>query len=596
MGTGLIALSSPHPPQDHIQSTAETPRSDATIPTHEADIIIVGGGTAGLVLAARLSPNPNLHILVLEAGNDTTSDPRSHTPALRPGLLNTENEWGFNIAPQAALGGKEFRQPQGRQLGGSSGLNGKVFIANSRANVDGEGGRHWGMRGRIWDTLGPYYRRVYRMTLPKDPAKIEELGLEYVDVNENGVAGSADGPIQASFADAVDNPSAGAWVRTLRGLGYTMRGDPFSSHPVLGGYVNALAIDPVTETRSYSANAYYLPVKDRPNLRVSCTSGAEPTATGVEYTMNGGETLTAKAGHEVILSAGAINTPKLLELSGIGSPAIVNRFAIPVRVDNPHVGENLQDHLMAGFADLETGLREGTHVLALTELEQDKVGDDDPPINSAATNARAAFLRYLIENHHNQATAAYFIVPSQVDFRDTGVAPSHPPRPENYMTIFAMLAHPLSRWSTHITSASPSAPPLIDPRYLSHPADVDLLSRHVRFIDTVASSPPLSNILKPEGVGKRSPGVPPNLRTAPLDEVASYVRNACMNNYHTAGTSAMMPREKGDVVEARLRVYGVKGLRVVDASVVPIIPSGNTQSTVYAIAERAADLVLEDYI
>jgi hypothetical protein len=128
-----------------------------------------------------------------------------------------------------------------------------VFIANSRANVDAWGAL--GNEGWDWDTLGPYYRKVYRMTLPKHPAKIEELGLGYVDVDENGVAGSADGPIQASFPDAVDDSSAGAWVRTLRGLGYSMRGDPFSGDPVLDGYINALAIDLVTKTRSYSANA-----------------------------------------------------------------------------------------------------------------------------------------------------------------------------------------------------------------------------------------------------------------------------------------------------------------------------------------------------
>jgi choline dehydrogenase-like flavoprotein len=411
------------------------------MPTHEADIIIVGGGTAGLVLASRLSANPSLEILVIEAGNDTTSDPRTQIPALWYGLLDTENEWGFNITPQAALGGKAFRQPQGRQLGGCSGLNVGVFIANSAANVDAWGAL--GNEGWDWETLGPYYRKVFRMTLPRDPKKVKELGLEYVDVDENGVSGSVDGPIQASFPDAVDDPSAGAWVRTLRGLGYAMSGDPFSGEPMLGGYINALATDPVTKTRSYSANAYYVPVKDRPNLRVvtgaqvtrvifeSSSPDAEPTATGVEYVLTGGETHTAKARSEVILSAGAINTPKLLELSGIGSSAILNQFGIPVRVDNPHVGENLQDHAMAGvsfevkdsykstlddlsrqvpealetamreyqtnrtgpftvggfcssalmslaeFADLEPDGTEGSRILALTELVQDKVGDDE---------------------------------------------------------------------------------------------------------------------------------------------------------------------------------------------------------------------------
>jgi choline dehydrogenase-like flavoprotein len=159
---------------------------------------------------------------VLEAGNDTTSDSHSQIPALWPGLLNTENEWGFNIAPQAALGGKEFLQPQGRQLGGSSGLNGMMFIANSRANVDAWGAprnEEWD-----WDTLAPYYRKMFRLSLPKDPAKIEELGLQYVDIDENGVSGSMECPIQASFPDAVDDLSAGAWVRTLSDLGYTLRG------------------------------------------------------------------------------------------------------------------------------------------------------------------------------------------------------------------------------------------------------------------------------------------------------------------------------------------------------------------------------------
>ncbi|KAL4756769.1 GMC family oxidoreductase [Aspergillus foveolatus] len=625
----------------------------------EADIIIVGGGTAGLVLATRLSANPNLDILLLEAGQDLSSDPRTQTPAFWYNLLSTDADWGFNTEPQAALAGKRFRQPQGRQLGGSSGLNGMVFVANSRANVDAWGAL--GNEGWDWETLAPYYRKVFHMTLPKDPEKIKELGLEYVDVQNS--SGSEDGLIQSSFPDALVDPSASAWVQTLRGLGYPMKKDPFSGEAVIGGYINAATIHPISKTRSYSANAYYLPVKGRTNLRVvtgaqvtrvmlerSSDGEGEPIATGVEYTTNSTtQPLAAKARREVILSAGAYNSPKLLELSGIGSPAILSQFGIPVQVANLHVGENLQDHAMAGvsfevqdsvnftlddltrqvpealaaamreyqiersgpftvggfyssallpvpdFADPETGVSELEKVLVLT-LENDN-GDEDG-VDRFALTRRCDFLRALLTNHADEATAAYFTYPAQVDFSNTGVNSTDgytpgPARPENYITIFAMLLHPLSRGSTHITSASAADPPRIDPRYLSHPVDTDILARHVRFIDTIASAPPLSSLLKPGG--KRSPGVPANLASAPLAEVAEYVRAACMNNYHSTGSCAMMPRERGGVVDARLRVWGVKGLRVVDASVLPIIPRGNIQSTVYALAERAVDLVLLDY-
>ncbi|KAL3472394.1 glucose-methanol-choline oxidoreductase-like protein [Aspergillus californicus] len=624
----------------------------------EADIIIVGGGTAGLVLATRLSANPDLDILLLEAGQDLTSDPRTQTPAHWYGLLSTDADWRFNTEPQASLAGKEFRMPQGRQLGGSSGLNGGVFVASSRANIDAWGAI--GNEGWDWETLAPYYRKVFHMTLPTDPAKIKELGLEYVDLQN--FSGSEGGLIQVSFPDAVVDPSASAWVQSLRGLGYAMEKDPFSGEAVTGGYINAVAVHPVNKTRSYSANAYYHPVKDRTNLRVvtgaqvtrvileALSNEVEPTATGVEYTTNTTtQPLTAKARREVILSAGAYNSPKLLELSGIGSPAILSQFGIPVHVANSRVGENLQDHAMAGvsfevqdsanftldditrqvpealaaamydyqttrsgpftvggfyssallpvpdFADPETGAGEVEKVLALA-LEHT---DNEYGVDKLFSTARIDFLRTMLTNHTDEASAAYFTYPAQVDFTDTGVnstegyTPS-PARPENYITIFAMLLHPLSRGSTHITSASPADPPRIDPRYLSHPVDTHILARHVRFIDTIASAPPLSALLKPGG--KRSPDVPANLATAPLPEVAEYVRAACMNNYHTTGTCAMMPRELGGVVDARLRVWGVRGLRVVDASVVPIIPPGNIQTTVYALAERAAELVLQDYV
>ncbi|GAB1198537.1 hypothetical protein APSETT444_007860 [Aspergillus pseudonomiae] len=194
----------------------------------ETDIIIVGGGTACLTLAARLSENPNLEV---------------------------------------ALNGKQIPLPQGRLLGGSSTMNGMAFIANSKVNFNAWGAL--GNPGWDWDTLSTYYRKVFTLMLPSED-KRKELGLEYVDQSVNG----NNGPIQASFPDAVVDPIANVWVESLRGLGYPMLTDPFSGH-ACGGYTNATTIEPVKKTRSFSANAYYLLSKECENLHVVTEALAE---------------------------------------------------------------------------------------------------------------------------------------------------------------------------------------------------------------------------------------------------------------------------------------------------------------------------------
>ncbi|GAB1198538.1 hypothetical protein APSETT444_007861 [Aspergillus pseudonomiae] len=245
---------------------------------------------------------------------------------------------------------------------------------------------------------------------------------------------------------------------------------------------------------------------------------------------------TVTARREVILSAGTFNSPKILELSGIGSRTILESFDIPVIIDNPNVGENLQDHPLAG----------------LSFEVQDFIKTKDDLMRRVPEALSAAMESY--KTHH--------------------------------------LMHPLSRGSCHISSSNPSDYPIVDPRYLTHPADLEMLARHARFIDVIAASQPLASMLKPGG--KRSLGSPDDLRKIPLDDVKEYVKCAGKSTFYLTSTCAMMPREKGGVVDSRLRVWGAKGLRIVDASVIPIIPRGNTQSTVYAIAERAADLIRED--
>ncbi|PYI02594.1 glucose-methanol-choline oxidoreductase-like protein [Aspergillus sclerotiicarbonarius CBS 121057] len=604
----------------------------------EADIVIIGGGTAGLVLAARLSENPDLQILVVEAGQDQTEDPRVQTPALWPALVATDSDWQFMTEPQVALNGKQLPLPHGRMLGGTSAMNGMAFIANSRANVNAWG--TLGNEGWDWDTISPYYRKMFTLTLPSQE-KIKELGLEYVDEKVNGV----EGPIQASFPDAVDDPIANAWIESLRGLGYPMANDPFSGD-TFGAYTNSASIDPISKTRSFSANAYYLPAKGRRNLHVVTRAlvnkvlletlpDGDVTATGVNYIKDDTE-FTVKALREVIISAGTFNSPKILELSGIGSPTILEKSNIPVVVRNPNVGENLQDHPLSGisfevqdfintkddlmrqvpevlgaamedyktrqFGPFTIGGNYSSALLPLIDFSKPNTGPNDLATVLAATvpdssdpfsAELAAFVRSILQSPR-EATGGYFTYPAQADFKGSGADSQviQSKFPENYITICAMLLHPLSRGTCHISSADPAKPPIVDPRYLTAPTDLEMMARHMRFIDAIASSQPLASMLKP--AGKRSPGAPADLRTASLDEVKDYVKSAARSTYHATSTCAMMPREKGGVVDSRLRVWGTKGLRVVDASVIPIVPRANCQSTVYAIAERAADLIKED--
>ncbi|KAL2855817.1 glucose-methanol-choline oxidoreductase-like protein [Aspergillus pseudodeflectus] len=592
-----------------------------------ADIVIIGGGTAGLVVASRLARDSTLQIVVLEAGEDQTEDPRVLTPGLWPSLVHSPSDWDFTSVPQDALNGQTIGFPQGRLLGGTSAMNGQALIANSKSNINA-----WarlGNSGWDWETLLPYYKKSFSLTLPS-PEKRTELGLEYVDPEYAG-----NGPLKASFPDALDDPVANSWVETFRGLGKYMSGDPFSGSAI-GGYTNAATVDPVAKTRSYVGNAYYSPVKELPNLRVvtgalakrvlfdNSTANEEPAATGVQYIKDGTLT-TVTATREVILAAGVFNTPKILELSGIGSRPLLEKHNIPLIVDNPNVGENLQDHIfapvyfeVADFVETKDKFMRGDAAAISASMEQyttRKFGTftvggnysgallsladfENPETGAAERNSvlntipsslppfeteLAAHIRSLLEDP-TEATGAYFTFLAQSDLRAA--------LPGNYLTIAACLVGPLSRGSSHITSSDPSEPPAIDPRYMSHEVDLEMLARHTRYIETIRSSHPLSTMLKPGG--RRSPDAPSDFRAVSLDTVKNYVKAKAKSTYHPVGTCAMMPREKGGVVDARLRVWGVTGVRVVDASVMPIIPRANVQSTVYAVAERAVDFIKED--
>jgi len=521
-------------------------------------------------------------------------------------------------------------------LGGSGAINGQAFVAPSKFSVDAW--EHLGNPGWNWETLSRYFQKS--CTLNKPPvAVVEHLSLAYIDEETSA---KFKGPIQASFSEDIGNPLPKAWVETFGELGYPVSGDPFSGEAV-GGYINAMNIHPTTKQRSHAGSAYYEPVQSRKNLQVITSASVEKlvldrqdgqiVVQGVSYVKDG-QTQTVLAAKEVILAAGVFNTPKLLELSGIGSASLLESLNIPVYIDNENVGENLQDHPNTGFsfevndgvktvddlarqdmaaigAAMEDYAKNQSGPFAsggnfaggflpvvdflspdgkndLTNLLQYQPAHDEKPF----TKYHAEFVKKLLSTP-TEGSGGFFSYPALGNFiPKTGSDDiMQSATPGNYFTICCMLLHPLSRGSSHITSSSPAASPTIDPKYLSHPLDLEILARHVRYISQLVSTEPLRGFLKPNG--RRNDGAPADL--SDLAAVKEYVQKAALSCWHPTSTCAMLPRERGGVVDDKLLVYGVKNLRVVDASVIPLATRGNCQTTVYAVAERAADLIKAGY-
>lgn len=507
-------------------------------------------------------------------------------------------------------------------LGGSSGINNQALIAPSAAGIDAWGAL--GNSGWDWETLAPYYHKFFTLHIP-DKATVQHLGLDRIEPSLE--CGS--GPIQASYTGTIQNPLAKAWVDTFNNLEFGVDSDPFSGK-FIGGYANSSTVDPKTKTRSYATSAYFAPVKERSNLtiftdaevqRVVFSDTTHAVAEKVIFVSNG-VTQSVKVRKEVILAAGAFQSPKILELSGIGNEEFLGAHGISMVYSNENVGENLQDHLMTwlsfearpGVPTLDALARRepGAIEKAMKQYQEEKSG----PLTTGGVGSHAimplmkpgtamaddAELKRLVELQRpedpsvqlwyetirkileapGEGTGAYFLTPVQW--------PLHGPilQQENFVSLGTNQCHPISRGNVHIKSSNPSDPPMIDPRYFSSQLDLELMARQMTFLQTLASKSPLSDFLKPSGKRNHS-----SAYFANVEEAKEYIRATAISNYHPCGSCAMLPENRGGVVSERMLVYGTRNVRVVDASIFPVIPRGNIQSTVYAVAERAADIIKE---
>ncbi|KAI4172487.1 MAG: hypothetical protein LQ343_003577 [Gyalolechia ehrenbergii] len=506
----------------------------------EYDFVIVGGGTSGLTVANRLSENTGVCILVLEAGNNHLEDPRVLIPALCMQAPGSDLDWKFVTTPQDELKDRKIRQPQGRLLGGSSGINNQAFISPSSNGIDA-----WaqlGNDGWSWATMEPYYRKFYSLSLP-DEATRQHLGLDYITETDK----EARGPVQVSYTGVVQDPLSKAWVDTFKGLSHGMTGNPYSCSSI-GGYANAATVDRSSKTRSYAATAYYAPAAHRTNLTVLtgvevekigfAKDSGEKLANVVYFNQNGLSTKVAVR-KEVIVAAGTFQSAKILELSGIGNPQILKSLDIPLAVENENVGENLQDHLMTGISfEVKDGVVTGDSLMrqdpeavaAASDLYQNhKAGPLTvggiashafmPLAESNLASNTQSELQQLLQRYpanpgnkvqrdcicnilraRDEGVGAIFMFLAQSNLHNNESAKDYLQdlQAGNFISLGAIQSYVFSRGSSHVLSKNHSVPPCIDPQYLSHPLDLELLARHVQFLERLARSPPLSDYLKPK--------------------------------------------------------------------------------------------------
>lgn len=531
------------------------------MPTVKYDYVIVGAGAAGSVLANRLSADPKTRVLLLEAGGKGAS-PLLKIPAGFGKVMGTSVNWLFDTAPQKNMLNRKMFLPQGKALGGSTAVNAMLYVRGNKGDYDqweAQGNKGWGYQ----DVL-PYY-------------KVHERNERIAD-EFHGISG------ELNVADQVEhNPLSQAFVRASQQAGIPFNPDPN------GACQTGVFYHQVTQRkalRESAATAFLKPIKKRPNLVIQTGGDVQRVlfegkrATGVEFKIKG-RTEQVLATKEVIVSAGAINSPRLLLLSGVGPANELSELGIPVVHDLPGVGKNLHDqlevYLTAQAKDNISYTGEDRALRALGHGIQYVLYRTGPA--TATVTQAGAFLHSSL--NEEQPDIQLHMLPVYVLWED-GKHQAEKATGHGF-TILACAIRPKSRGAVTLVSADPSVPPVVDPNYLDHPDDMRVTIDGFKEMRKILDTPAFSEY----STGENFPGN----AVVSDEQIAQHIKETAKTDYHPVG-SCKMGTDPLAVVDPQLRVHGIENLRVIDSSIMPSIISGNTQAPSMMIGEKGAAIIL----